>query len=93
MAGAGGFYIQNNENIESTSEEDDSILSMVMTPSTLATSVNGDPWSPFEQKTLTTFESMANHNNMNNTKHATETSFLVEGTIEEKMCLVQQTDV
>ena len=89
LAGAGGFYIQKPDNLDI--QDDSSLASMVMTPSTIATNVNVDPFSPSSARDLLNMSNEESY--YQKSKKSTETSFLVEGTVEEKLCLVQQTDV
>ena len=86
LAGPGGFYIQKKDNNDD--DEDTSLLSLSAITPTSTVVTNGDLFSQDEGQTP-----LQTEDNCYQISSTTETSFLVEGTVEEKMCLVQQTDV
>lgn len=92
LAGAGGLYIpkEQDRHSDSDGEERSSFASFALSPSTTMT--NGDCFSPFsgdENKSFLDTNSLPR----SASRQATETSFMVEGTVEEGQSLIRQTDV
>ena len=73
LAGAGGFYIPKTKQEEEDTEEEQTEMSVVLTPSVT------------EEK-FTVAGALQS-------RLSTETCFLAEGTVQERKCLAQHTDV